>query len=610
MQKIRLTALLSALVLLFASLPSAAAYRAGTLLPQVNSGAAPFADTKDAWCRDYVQTVYETGLMAGTAPGTFAPAASLTNGQIIVITARLHELLQGGDGKFDAPAAGEAWYDPALNYLNGLWETDETGQYEELDFALWLASGAPDRPCDRYTFVWLLSGILPDSALVPINSVTALPDVSGDRDVLRFYNAGILTGCDQYGTFRGEDTVSRGQAAAMLARIADPALRVNFTPASFSYARELLGLDPAAVVLTIDGYGVSAELYAAVVSDNIAAWKTEAAYSCYDIYARYLEEYFDDEVYYQYDSFPDFLLQKYGIDTRKECVVLWDVPDQGGMTPAQKVVEDTLSQLKQAAMLFTHADAYPLTSSQKVLLDADCGDFSGILDNSYGFSDAFLRELAMGEMLLDNMSQRYIPSRSDLNRYLAENGYFYGRCLSIRYGGENNSLWSASRGENGSLSLHFGGENSLSGLTEAEARSLAQTLRQKAAANLSDPDYFGYLCWKYGDWSSQEESGLISVDGLSKAQQTALQDLSPGLLSGVMQVKNDDSSGSFVIYWKDDPSENSLLVESFGGMAAEIQLTKWAETASVTTTPAYDGFRIAELAARYDQLPTADASGL
>ena len=31
-----------------------------------------------------------------------------------------HELLNGGDGKFDAPDPGEAWYQPAVDYLLNL----------------------------------------------------------------------------------------------------------------------------------------------------------------------------------------------------------------------------------------------------------------------------------------------------------------------------------------------------------------------------------------------------------------------------------------------------------------------------------------------------------
>ena len=77
----------------------------------------------------------------------------------------------------------------------------------------------------------MLRAVLPDGMLSPINSITALPD-TGSADVLRFYNAGILTGTDDSGTFEGDKRLSRAEAAAMIARIVRPSLRRRFTPAA------------------------------------------------------------------------------------------------------------------------------------------------------------------------------------------------------------------------------------------------------------------------------------------------------------------------------------------------------------------------------------------
>lgn len=74
-----------------------------------------------------------------------------------------------------------------------------------------------------------LSEVVPSEALPAINSISSLPDTD-DEEVLRFYNAGILTGMDKSGTFDGDKPLTRKEMAAMLSRIARPSLRVKFTP--------------------------------------------------------------------------------------------------------------------------------------------------------------------------------------------------------------------------------------------------------------------------------------------------------------------------------------------------------------------------------------------
>lgn len=81
-----------------------------------------------------------------------------------------------------------------------------------------------------------LSEVVPDEALPAINSISSLPDTD-DEEVLRFYNAGILTGMDKFGTFNGDKPLSRKEMAAMLSRIARPSLRMDFTPVPTSHSK-------------------------------------------------------------------------------------------------------------------------------------------------------------------------------------------------------------------------------------------------------------------------------------------------------------------------------------------------------------------------------------
>ena len=60
----------------------------------------------------------------------------------------------------------------------------------------------------------------------------SIPDVNPDETqdaeaILQLYQAGILTGIDQAGTFHGSGQLTRAQAAMMLARVLEPSLRVR-----------------------------------------------------------------------------------------------------------------------------------------------------------------------------------------------------------------------------------------------------------------------------------------------------------------------------------------------------------------------------------------------
>ena len=59
-----------------------------------------------------------------------------------------------------------------------------------------------------------------------------------------FYNAGILTGTDDSGTFEGDKRLSRAEAAAMIARIVRPSLRRRFTPAAAADGIQFGKMDP------------------------------------------------------------------------------------------------------------------------------------------------------------------------------------------------------------------------------------------------------------------------------------------------------------------------------------------------------------------------------
>ena len=223
------------------------------------------------WCEDAVDTVCEAGLMQGRSDGSFNPSGELTGAHIVTICARLYVLLTGGDGVLPEPAEGQEWYDPAyaslsqaLDRMGATGSTPTALHAQTLDL---LEDIPPADPVHRQTFVSLLVETLQtaDVTLPSINQITVVPDFRSPG-VLSLYNAGILTGSDQYGSFGGGELLNRGQAAAILARLVDPAQRVTFIPAPFDLCADVLGLEADSQAISIEYDGIAAELSADIVA--------------------------------------------------------------------------------------------------------------------------------------------------------------------------------------------------------------------------------------------------------------------------------------------------------------------------------------------------------
>ncbi len=124
----------------------------------------------------------------------------------------------------------DQWWFPAvydLVYRSGL-EPLSTAHMDD-------AETGTDTPATREDFAVALWSVCRD--LEAVNRLDAVPDMApGDypppyernpEAVLALYNAGVLTGVDQAGRFAPNAPLTRGQAAVMLARVLDPALRVR-----------------------------------------------------------------------------------------------------------------------------------------------------------------------------------------------------------------------------------------------------------------------------------------------------------------------------------------------------------------------------------------------
>ena len=162
------------------------------------------------WAWYDVSCCYRYGLLSGTGqPGIFSPAGTLSVAEAIIVTLRVRDLYQGGDGVIDQ--SGVTWYDGAvaLALEQGL---ITPGQFDSYT-----------RPATRAELAGLLAVALPESEYKAINSITSLPDVDAatphSQAIFKLYNAGILTGSDGFGSFHPGQNITRAELAAILYRL-------------------------------------------------------------------------------------------------------------------------------------------------------------------------------------------------------------------------------------------------------------------------------------------------------------------------------------------------------------------------------------------------------
>lgn len=258
----KLTKKLAALALAAALCVPAAAAGTEDKFPAVNVYPG-YADVQETdWFYDNAKLCYEIGIITGTDKG-FEPFSTLTVAQCTAIAARMRETLTGEAIPTPVPDPNIPWYQHYVDYMRAA------------DPSLTGLTAHPSDDISRYQFLLLLNAAIPEDQdiLSAINTITALPDTD-DGMVLAFYNAGILTGVDPYGTFAPDRTLNRAEAAAMISRIARSGLRKTFVPEEAPADITALSLKAAylpsgAVVLV----GVTSEEFVTAVNAAIARYE-------------------------------------------------------------------------------------------------------------------------------------------------------------------------------------------------------------------------------------------------------------------------------------------------------------------------------------------------
>lgn len=185
-----------------------------------------FTDISDSnWYAGNVKKCYELGLMSGKKAGYFDAGGYVTLAEALAMASRAHEIYNGGDGVIDN--AGTQWYDGFVFYAenNGIIKTSEFSNF--------------NLPATREQLAYIFANILPESEYTVLNNVQRIPDIDVvgpyDRSIYFLYNAGVLTGNDEFGTFNRESNITRAEVATILIRIVSPDDRVTFSKDAYIY---------------------------------------------------------------------------------------------------------------------------------------------------------------------------------------------------------------------------------------------------------------------------------------------------------------------------------------------------------------------------------------
>ena len=180
-----------------------------------------FADVAlSHWAMPSIKACYEYALMYGSSDTTFSPNGELTIAEALVMADRVHRIYRIGE---TAVFTGDdPWYFRYVEYAvnNGL--------IARTDF--------PDvtKKATRAQMAYIFHNALSAEEFTAINSIRYIPDVSVSNpyhhEILKLYNAGILTGSDSRGTFYPDNNITRAEAAAIISRVIDVSLRKEFTP--------------------------------------------------------------------------------------------------------------------------------------------------------------------------------------------------------------------------------------------------------------------------------------------------------------------------------------------------------------------------------------------
>lgn len=169
------------------------------------------------WYSEGIINSYEYGLLTGVSSGKFGLSTDITIAQTLAIACRLHSVYNTGEENFDQSNSWY-WYQVYVDYaiVNGIINSRQFSNY--------------DKVATRSEFAGIIYYALREGAFNPINEINDIPDVDDEifysKAIFALYNAGILTGSDENGTFLPSSNISREEVATIISRVVNENSRV------------------------------------------------------------------------------------------------------------------------------------------------------------------------------------------------------------------------------------------------------------------------------------------------------------------------------------------------------------------------------------------------
>ncbi len=510
-----------------------------------------FEDTADHWAAAYIDVCARTGLMEGVSDARFDPNGSLTLAQCAAVAVRFDAALTGAA----EPARGSPWYQ---GYADAL-----AARGVELPADL-------NAKCTREQFFRMLSAVTPETELEPINDISSLPDAR-DEAILRFYRAGILTGMDQYGSFRGHLPLTRAECAAMLARLADESLRTRFRPerGDGSDAMACLQLPAGETALTVGGRAVTAGLFTAALRHELEVAEAEAAVRARPEWAPYLTLW---KTMSYAAGFERYLSEFQGINDW--TATDWRAIDpDSGLTIAELALRRTMTWLREHAAVAELAQQYSLR-----LPDNAQDRVDRYIRNNHIQGESrvlYVTALLTDALLADALARRRAPSEAEVAELVGSGDYLCAEFVRFEKHDVNGLPLSEAELD----------------LTRAGAEVFAQELKAMPSHFFID-----YLTGNFKSAFTAPRATLWSKSGTESELWRMLSALAPLGVSDVLE----DETGIY-IYLVANPMADDVLMddvrENYGADRASADIAK-AAGAYVWRSANVEQFSAADYAAR------------
>ena len=176
-----------------------------------------FTDVKESsWYAKEVASAFELGFVKGTSDTQYSPNGSVTVAEAVTMASRVHAEY---NGKTIAEKSGGKWYDAYVDYAkkNGIISENQFDDYA--------------RQIKRHEMAEIFHDAMGKDYYKPVNDVVFVPDVPLGAyyldKLLTLYNAGVVMGSDEYGSFNPDADIKRSECAAIINRVALPANRLK-----------------------------------------------------------------------------------------------------------------------------------------------------------------------------------------------------------------------------------------------------------------------------------------------------------------------------------------------------------------------------------------------